>query len=133
MLTSLLLAGVISTAPSPSEFPLSDAYFEDWKNVIEAAGALNPSPDYATALERAKEIETTPKKRIEALEGVVRVCEVMRKGRISPDEFSRSITRDMGGWRRVNSDRESRVKWIMYQAALKSAVHVVCPAAGELR
>jgi hypothetical protein len=127
MFSALLLAGVVSSASAPSEFPFSDAYFADWINVIESAGQLNSSPDYATALERAKQIEATPDKRIKALEGAVRVCETMIKGRISPGEFSRSITREMGGWRTVNSNGESRVKWIMYQGALKSATHVVCP------
>lgn len=128
MFNALLLAGVISAAPAPSEFPFSDAYFADWINVIESAGQINSSPDYATALERVKQIETTPDKRIKALEGAVKVCETMIKGRISPGEFSRSITREMGGWRTVNSNGESRVKWIMYQGALKSATHVVCPS-----
>jgi hypothetical protein len=128
MFNALLLAGVVSSTSAPSEFPFSDAYFADWINVIESAGQINSSPDYATALERVKQIEATPDKRIKALEGAVKACETMIKGRISPGEFSRSITREMGGWRTVNRSEESRVKWIMYQGALKSATHVVCPS-----
>lgn len=131
-LTTALLMAAIALPVSASETPYSDAFFEDWKGVLESWGQLHGRAEYVTALERAKAIELDPKQRIKTLEGTIKMCSIMEKGRVSAASISQAITKDAGGTKSITRDSELQVRWIMAQAALNSTVHTVCPGVARL-
>lgn len=131
-LTTALLMAAIALPASAAETNYIDAFFEDWKGVIESLGQVGGQSEYADALERAKAIELDPDQRLKTIEGAIKVCEIMEKGRIGSGEMSRAITSDLGGRRALGNDRALRVRWIMAQAALKSSIYVICPQVARL-